>query len=188
LHLPSLNLDSGQSLTRRAILSSERRTSHSPNAPLNELRTAEVFVVASLRLRVLTHSSPEHSCPDWRQGFAEARIDRAGIWGFEALCRILVTSVLRSLDVRALDCAFLGEDEALLLQAVGLLQQGRVAEANSILRYCCPPAAARLALAPAHVFAMSLDARHLRIAPVRPGTPVSRVPVAAVSDYLIRRH
>jgi hypothetical protein len=164
------------------MLSSERQTSHSPNASLGELRTAELFVVSSLRLRVLPHSRPRQVYPDWRQGFAEAGIDPAGTWGFDALCRILVTTVLDSLDVRTLACDRLGDDEALLLRTLGLLQQGRVLASTSILRDRCPPAAARLALAPAHVFAMSLDACRLRIAPLR------LAGVASGAGVVMRRH
>jgi hypothetical protein len=162
---------------------------HSPYASLLELRTAERFVVSSLRLRCLPHARPGQAYPDWRDGFAAVRIDTAGVWGFDALCRILVTTVLQSLDVRALHSDAVGDDEALLLRTLGVLQQGRVVEANAILQYRCPPAAARLALAPAHVFAMSLDARRLRLAPV---TPTVQIPPAradaAVADARPRRH
>ncbi len=129
---------------------------YAANEPLADLRTAELFVVSSLRLWVLPHRDPTGIHPDWRGGFVAAGIDDVGVPAFDGLFQIVAAAARRSLDVRCLRCARLGEDEGFLLQLLSLLQRERAVAANAILGDWLPPAAARMALLPARGFAMAL--------------------------------
>lgn len=140
-----------------------QRIAYPAHTVLGELKTAELFVVSSLRLWVMSHSGPVDAYPDWREGLHRARIGTAGAVGFDTLCRILATTALRSLDVRSLTCKRLGEDEAWMLSLLGQLQHDRVGDAERILSSWCPPSAARLAITPARAFATALCARRLRL-------------------------
>jgi hypothetical protein len=139
------------------------RPVYAANTPLAELRTAELFVVAALRLWVLPYREPAGPHPDWRQGFVCAGIADEGAAGFDALFRIIAATALRPLDVRCRRCAHLGDDEAWLLQIVSLLQQQRRPDAMAILGEWVPPACVRIALAPAEQFAVGLAARSLTL-------------------------
>jgi hypothetical protein len=75
----------------------------------------------------------------------------------------MAATARRSLDIRCLRCARLGEDEAWLLQLIGHLQRGEVAGATAILADWLPPAAARIAFAPAHELALAMVQVDLRI-------------------------
>lgn len=146
------------------------------NEPLADLRTAELFVVSSLRLWVLPHRDPTGIHPDWRGGFVAAGIDDVGAPAFDQLFRIVAAAACRSLDVRCLRCARLGEDEGFLLQLMSLLQRERIAAASAILADWLPSAAARMALLPARGFALAL---------VDAGLPIPvRHAEAASADYL----
>jgi hypothetical protein len=134
---------------------------YAANTPLEELGSAELLLVASARLASLPYRDPTGSHPDWRQGFVRAGIDDNGIPAFDAL--FLAATARRSLDVRCLRCARLGEDEAWLLQLIGLLQRGDTGSAAAILDDWLPPAAARIAFAPAHDLALAMIEGELRI-------------------------
>ena len=136
---------------------------YAANTPLEELGAAELLLVASARLASLPYRDPTGSHPDWRPDFVRAGIDDDGIPAFDALFQIMAATARRSLDVRCLRCAYLGEDEAWLLQLVGLLQRGDSANAAAILADWLPPAAARIALAPAHDLALVMAEGDLRI-------------------------
>jgi hypothetical protein len=146
------------------------------NEPLADLRTAELFVISSLRLWVLPHRDPTGVHPDWRGGFVAAGIDDFGAPAFDGLFQIVAATARRSLDVRCLRCARLGEDEGFLLQLLSLLQRERTEAASAILRDWLPSAAARLALLPAQGFARALMEGGLSI-PVRHAE-------AASADYV----
>jgi hypothetical protein len=146
------------------------------NEPLADLRTAELFVVSSLRLWVLPHRDPTGIHPDWRGGFVAADIDDFGAPAFDQLFQIVAAAARRSLDVRCQRCARLGGDEGFLLQLLSLLQRERTEAAAAILGDWLPPAAARLALLPAKGFAAALMEGGLSI-PVRHAE-------AASADYL----
>jgi hypothetical protein len=126
------------------------------DAPIAELRVAEVFVVTALRLWAAPHRASAQQHEDWCGGFAAAGIDEAGAAAFDGLFRIVVAAARRPLDVRCQRCAHLGADEAWLLQLVMLLQRARRAEAAFILIDWLPPAAARMAMTPSFAFASAL--------------------------------
>jgi hypothetical protein len=138
------------------MFTSGSRVVHNTHISLKNLNTAELFVVSSLRLWMLPHYDQEHWYPDWRAGFARARIDSDGELGFHIFCEMLAAGRLEPLRVRALLCPRLGEDEAWPLRIVGLLQQDQLTGAQSILTQHCAASAGRLALAPARDFARAL--------------------------------
>lgn len=153
---------------------------YSQDVALAELRTAELFVVASARLWVAPLSEPHRAHPDWRQGFRAAAIDGMGFHGFDTLFTIVANAAQRSLDIRSPRRPTLGADEVRLLLLIGLLQTERRDDAAAILDEWLPPAAARAALPAAAAFAQSLALSRLWI-PSRPGIEAGeQVHVAAV--------
>lgn len=124
--------------------------------PLDELRTPELLVVAVLRLWAAPLREPDRRHPHWHNGLLAADVGEDGLMAFDRLMRVVLGAARQPLDVRCARCPRLGEDEARLLGTVGLLQQGRHAEAGVILDQWLPPAAVRLALPPAVGLAMAL--------------------------------
>jgi hypothetical protein len=129
---------------------------YAANTPLIELGEAELLLVSTARLSALPYRDPTGTHPDWRPDFVRAGIEDDGVPSFEALFQIMAATALRPLDVRCLRCGYLGEDEAWLLQLVGLLQRGDAVAAAAILADWLPPAAVRIALAPAQDLALTL--------------------------------
>lgn len=111
---------------------------------LSELGTAEMFMVAALRLWVVNQRAPNARFPDWRHGFKAARVDDAAA-AFDVLMHVVGTAARRDLHVRHLSCALLGSDEAWLLTALGLIQSERFAEAEASLGDSLPATALRVA-------------------------------------------
>lgn len=129
---------------------------YAPNTAVAELRTAEMFVVSTLRLWAAPHRAPDEEHSDWRTGCRAAGIEHRGVPAFDTLLRIVVTATRRPLDIRCARCPHLGEDEAWMLQLVSALQCNRRDEAETILGVWLPPAAARMAMLPAMGFALAL--------------------------------
>ena len=75
-----------------------------PNAPISELRTPELLVLASVRLWAAPHRDPTATHPDWRGNFVAAGVEAAGAPAFDAFCRILATAAQMPLDVRCTRC------------------------------------------------------------------------------------
>lgn len=126
------------------------------NAPIAELRTAEMYVVCSARLWVAHYRGAEGAARDLDRGFAAAGVAEEGL---AALCRFFDTvavSAGRGLDIRCVRCPHLGDDEAVLLQAVSHLQQGFEARAVRLLEGWMPAAALRAAMTPLTAFAVAL--------------------------------
>jgi hypothetical protein len=138
------------------------------NAPIEALRTPELFVLAALRHWVAPHRDPGGAHGDWRGAFQAAAIEETGAPSFDAFCRILGAAAVAPLDVRCVKCARLGEDEAWLLQLVSLMQRDRVIEAAAILEHWLPRAAARIAFAHVGSFAAAMASARL-VVPHRPG-------------------
>jgi hypothetical protein len=105
---------------------------YATDTPLAGLRTAELFVVCSLRLWVSGWQDRSAAPPAWHKGFAVAGMADDSEAAFDELLRVVATTAVRSLDVRCRQCAHLGEDEGWLLQLLSLLQRDRIAEAASI--------------------------------------------------------
>lgn len=128
---------------------------------LDKLGIPEIFVVLVLRLWLLPHCQPWRRWPLWQDAFVQVGISDEGAQGFSALCYILATGALAPLQVNALHCPKLGEYEAWPLQIVALLQGAQTTATRALLVQRCTPAAARLALEPAVVFARALAMRNL---------------------------
>lgn len=133
------------------------------NAPIAELRTAEMFGVCAARLWVASYCGAPGQVPDWRVGFVAARVQDSPTAAFDVLFGIIAAGARRKLDIRCPSCRALGADEAALLQAISLLQGDRLADARLILADWLPPAAARGALVPAKAFADGLAEAGLRV-------------------------
>jgi len=145
------------------------------NAPIEALRTPELFVLAAARHWAAPHRDPSGHHGDWRGAFRAAGIEEHGAPSFDALFRLLGTAARAPLDVRCVRCARLGEDEAWLLQLVSLLQRDRVIEAAAILEHWLPRAAARIAFAHAGTFAAAMAGARL-IVPHRPPSDAVALP------------
>jgi hypothetical protein len=133
-----------------------RSSAYPQNAPIAELRTAEMYVVCSARLWVAHYRGIEGAALDLERGFTAAGVADEGL---AALCRFFDTvaaAAARGLDIRCVRCAHLGDDEAVLLQAVSHLQQGCEARAMRLLEDWMPAAALRVAMAPLAAFAAAL--------------------------------
>lgn len=137
------------------------------NAPIEALRTPELFVLAALRHWVAPHRDPQGDYGDWSGAFRAAGIEESGAPSFDAFCHILGTAARTPLEVRCVKCARLGEDEGWLLQLVSLMQRDRVIEAAAILEHWLPRAAARIAFAHIGSFAAAMAGARL-IVPHRP--------------------
>lgn len=137
------------------------------DAPIEALRTPELFVLAALRHWVAPQRDPDGPHGDWRGAFRAATIEDTAAPSFDAFLRILGVAALAPLDVRCVKCARLGEDEGWLLQLVSLLQRDRVIEAAAILEHWLPRAAARIAFAHAGSFAAAMAGAAL-VVPHRP--------------------
>ena len=98
---------------------------YATDTPLAGLRTAELFVICSLRLWVSGWQDRSETPPDWRKGFKVAGMADGGDAAFDELLRVVATTAVRSLDVRCRQCAHLGQDEGWLLQLLSLLQRDR---------------------------------------------------------------
>ncbi len=133
-----------------------RAAAYPQNAPVAGLRTAEMYVVCAARLWVALHRGVEGAARDLDRGFSAAGVVEEGLAG---LCRFFDTvavSAGRGLDIRCVRCPHLGDDEAVLLQAVSQLQQGFQARAARLLEGWMPAAALRAALPPLTAFATAL--------------------------------
>ena len=136
------------------------------DTPLAELGTAELFVIALVRLWAVAHSEPRRPATDWRSGFDAVGVASESSESFDYLLQILAMATRRTLDVRHPHCATLGRDEAWLLRIVSLLQHRGGAEVELILSYWLPPAPVRVASLHAQRFADALGAAEL-VVPLR---------------------
>jgi hypothetical protein len=134
--------------------------------PLSLLRTAELLPVVTLRLFALPWCAPGEHHPDWRDGLSAAGIGETGVPAFHALFTLVATTPRRALDVRCRHCRRLGHDEGLLLRLISLLQSGWAPDASAILEDWLPPAAARMAMLPAHGLADAMKTKGL-VVPLR---------------------
>lgn len=147
---------------------------YAAESPLDDLRTAELLVVAVLRLWAAPLREPDRTHPHWHNGFLAADVGEDGLMAFDRLMRVAIATARQPLDLRCARCPRLGEDEARLLCIVGLLQQGRHADAGSMLDQWLPPSAVRLALPAAVGLAVALGEAGLRFTG-RPQTAVAPV-------------
>ena len=132
------------------------------DAPLADLRTAELLLVATVRLFMTTQEVGVR-VRDWRAGFMAGGIDQDAVPAFETLIRIMIAATPRPLDFRCLGCSQLGVDEARLLQLISVFQAGRYADGGALLTIWLPPTAMPLAVLPAQELAsaMALGGFHM---------------------------
>jgi len=121
---------------------------YAPEMPVSELRTAEAFLVTSLRLWLAgqhrTVAAPRaQGSHDWRSGFAAAGLDEDGAPDFDMALRILQAGAQPPLALRDFRHPRLAADEAHLLQVFGHLQRGDVGAALAELQYRLPTKALR---------------------------------------------
>lgn len=136
---------------------------YAPESPLDQLRTAELLVVAVLRLWAAPLREPDRMHPHWQNGFLAADVGEDGLAAFDRLMRVVLATARHPLDLRCPHCPHLGEDEARLLDAVSLLQQRCHAEAAAIMDGWLPPSAARVAMPAAVALAVALGEAGLRL-------------------------
>jgi hypothetical protein len=103
--------------------------------PLAGLKTAELFLLTTLRLWLATHRRA--NVPDWRQGLAAAGVMEEGAADFDMTLRILIAGA-RQLGSNPAGHPRLSADEAQLLRLFGALQRGDASEAVGILQAWLP--------------------------------------------------
>jgi hypothetical protein len=136
---------------------------YSAKTLLGELHTPAIFVVVMIRLRVAEQLDPDSTPENWRAGMRAAGVANEGADAFDLLMHLLGSVIHMSLDVRSLRCGGLGEGEAMLLQAVSLLQHDRYEAAEAIFSRWLPPGASRVAALQAQRFGRALGATRLVI-------------------------
>jgi len=141
--------------------------SYPENTSMTELCTGELFAVMAVRFWAQAYRDPDEGRDRWQAGFAAADISDEGATAFNALLLIVAVSAQRPLDVRCPKCLSLGDDEAVLLQMLGLSQRNCVTGAELVLMNWVPPAAARTALPFIASLAQAMAERGLWI-PQRP--------------------
>ena len=128
--------------------------------PLNELRTAELLLVATLRLSAAC--GREH---DWRAGLRAADLDTAPIEAFCGFFSAVRATARRKLDVGCPHCQVLSTDEGLFLELVAALQRGRIRQAATILEDWCASDTPAKILLPIKIFADAMAQAGLIIPP-----------------------
>jgi hypothetical protein len=155
------------------------RPLYETDQPIRVLLPAELFVLCLARLWILHHRAAGGAPADWREGFAHMKIDPAGEAGFNELFLHIVAAPIKTLDIRCCTCGQLGKGEGWLLQLVGLLQHGRIVEAQEMLQDWLSPIVVARALTAAKAFAIGLAACSLSVSPGRPAAAVARRPMSA---------
>lgn len=125
---------------------------------LRVLRTAELFVLLSLRLWNTGQQDPDGTEQLWWSGFRRSGVDLAGTLAFDQLCRMIAIATDRATQVRALGRLCMSHDEGVFLESLGHLQRNSLDLARTSLEKICPPPAVGFALRPAEVLAGSLRA------------------------------
>jgi hypothetical protein len=136
---------------------------YSAKTLLSELLTPEIFVVLLIRLRVAAQYDPASMPDDWRAGLRAAGVTCEGADAFDMLMHLFGSVLHLPLDVRSLRCGGLGQGEALLLQALSLLQHARYDAAEAMLSQWLPPGASRIAAQQAQRFGRALAVVNLVI-------------------------
>lgn len=139
---------------------------YAPHAPLAELRTAALLVVATLRLWLRSKAGCAQS--RWRDGLWAAGLGANGLRAFEGLAGMIVAAASGERDVRPLRCSRLGGTEARLLELLRLAQEGQEEQALALLASWLAPSAARLAAPLAQDLADALGAQGLSLAGAAP--------------------
>ncbi len=168
--------------------------------PVAGLKTAELFLLTTIRLWLSAQRNPRAVVADWRQGLAAARLAEDGAPDFDMTLRILSAAAKPALASRDAGHPSLSADEARLLQLFGALQRGETGDAVLSLQTWMPTKPLRWLLRYARSFvglmatqklilpdSMPEDQPRLRYAraPVRSSTPV--LSVALSLEFQIQR-
>jgi len=145
-------------------------------ARVRDLRTAELLVVSVLRLWAEPLRLPEETHPHWQDGLTAAGLSKDAAVAFDTVMRITIAAATRPLDIHRPQCPMLGQDEALLLDMIGLLQGGRHGEAGVLMADWLALAGVRMALAPLCILAGALDKAGLRMPVAMPEEPAKPAP------------
>lgn len=141
------------------------------------LRTAEQFIICNARLWWHADGKP---CARAlvRNGFTAANLPATAHASFERFLMILVSASGTRPDIQATSRRKLSADEARLLRAVSLCQEGYSCNAVMQLRYWLPPTAVRVALRNLTAFSV-LAALEGLVLPLRSGSasPDAAVPM-----------
>jgi hypothetical protein len=134
---------------------------YAPDMPVAELRTAEAFLVTTLRLWAGEKASGAKTPRDWRSGFLAAGLEEDAAPDFDMALRILHAGAQPPLALRDFRHPRLAADEARLLSVFGHLQRGDVGAALTELQYRLPTKSLRWMLRYARSAAGALAVRGL---------------------------
>jgi hypothetical protein len=141
------------------------------------LRAAEQFVLCNIRLW-WSGGVGEGPCARAlvRNGFVAVNLPPSAHDSFDQFMSILIAAAQPRPAIHATQQRDLGDDEARLLSAVSLCQQGHNGHAIMVLKRWLPPTAYRVSLKNLVAFAGLAAAQGL-ILPVRVTVPASALPV-----------
>lgn len=140
-----------------------RSSSADGHARVRDLGMAEQLVVSSLRLWAEPLRQPEGTHPRWQDGLTAAGLSNDAAVALDTVLRITIAAATRPLDIHRPHCPMLGQDEALLLDMIGLSQVGRHGEAGILLSDWLALVGVRMALAPLCVLAGAMENAGLRL-------------------------
>lgn len=152
---------------------------YAPEMPVAELRTAEAFLVTTLRLWLAERSGGAKTprapgSMDWRSGFMAAGLEEDAAPDFDMALRILHAGAQPALALRDFRHPRLAPDEMRLLTVFGHLQRGDVASALTELQYRLPTKSLRWMLRYARSAAGAMQVRGLVL-------PDRSLPTAAIT-------
>lgn len=146
---------------------------YAPDMPVAALRTAEAFLVTTLRLWLAEHANSAQGPRDWRSGFMAAGLEEDAAPDFDMALRILHAGAQPPLALRDFRHPRLAADEARLLAVFGHLQRGDVGSALTELQYRLPTKSLRWMLRYARSAAGAMNVRGLIL-------PDRSLPTAAI--------
>ncbi|SAL45040.1 hypothetical protein AWB64_04776 [Caballeronia sordidicola] len=100
---------------------------------LEHLDGAEFMILTALRAWLRPRCQVQLAVMDWKEILHKAGLKEDGIEHFDLVMRTLTTVTTRPLDTRCRCATELAGDEAGLLQAIALLQQGQGSQAIKLL-------------------------------------------------------
>ena len=127
------------------------------------LPAAETVVLAAARFWVGALRARAAPARNWPSVLVAAGVDGEAIGAFHAFMLRLAADATRSVDVRCANCPSLSPDEAMLIDVVGALQDGRRWYATLRCADILPAAALVPAVAALGRLGRSLDAAGLRV-------------------------
>lgn len=130
---------------------------HPAGKPLNQLGSAENFLIICLRLwwsRTFTPS--QDAIPNWRGGFDAIGLNQEAGLNFDALLTVISTVCRPSLEVRYYSCATTSEDEYWFLTCAALAQRGHWQTLENILEQRTPNDSAQVLMSLLQQFSQAM--------------------------------